>query len=191
MPRISLSGLPLAYSTTEKSNSRRQTKSMTSHSLRARSGSVVTGGPTKAILMEGFAFLMALARPWSPLQPTVEVKRTRKSKFLAISIVSSAETWCGGASRSFEPSSMPAGYASQTGYQYDSISRVAGQRELAPPSKFSKEGGLRNSVFSGMILLQFYHLVTGLRGFSGVSPVVVISGVPPPLPGDNSFILIC
>src|ERR1700722_6665000 len=103
-------------------------------------------------------------------------------------MVSSALTWWGGASRSLEPSSMPAGWASHTGYQYDSISRVAGQRELAPPSKFSKEGGFRNSVFSGMILTQFYHLVTGLRGFSGVPPVVrvkvghrlvVIPGVPP------------
>src|SRR4029453_8417605 len=42
---------------------------------------------------------------------------------------------------------MPAGYASQTGYQYDSISRVAGHRELAPPSYPSKLGGLRNNVF--------------------------------------------
>src|SRR5436190_11586816 len=42
---------------------------------------------------------------------------------------------------------MPAGYASHTGYQYDSISRVAGQRELAPPSYPSKLGGFRNSVF--------------------------------------------
>src|SRR5215467_13158701 len=50
---------------------------------------------------------------------------------------------------------MPAGYASQTGYQYDSISRVAGQRELAPPSKFSNDGGFRNNVFNGMYL-RFY-----------------------------------
>jgi hypothetical protein len=42
---------------------------------------------------------------------------------------------------------MPAGYASHTGYQYDSISRVAGHRELAPPSYPSKLGGFRNSVF--------------------------------------------
>jgi hypothetical protein len=57
---------------------------------------------------------------------------------------------------------MPAGYASHTGYQYDSISRVAGQRELAPPSKFSKEGGFRKSVFKGMgisLILTFHHLV--------------------------------
>src|SRR5271167_1838377 len=46
---------------------------------------------------------------------------------------------------------MPAGYASQTGYQYDSISRVAGQREPAPPSKFSNEGGFKNSVFNGIL----------------------------------------
>src|ERR1700683_1398570 len=65
-------------------------------------------------------------------------------------MVSSALTWWGGASRSLESSSMPAGKPSHTGYQYDSISRVAGQRELAPPSKFSKEGGFRNKVFSGI-----------------------------------------
>src|SRR6185437_5634617 len=48
---------------------------------------------------------------------------------------------------------MPAGYVSHTGYQYDSISRVAGQRELAPPSKFSNEGGFRKSVFRGIDIL--------------------------------------
>src|SRR3954462_14706999 len=65
-------------------------------------------------------------------------------------IVSSAVMWWGGASNRRAPSSMPVGYASQTGYQYDSISRVAGQRELAPPSKFSNDGGFRNSVFKGI-----------------------------------------
>src|SRR5438105_5143683 len=60
--------------------------------------------------------------------------------------------WCGGASTRRDPSNMPAGYVSHTGYQYDSISRVAGQRLLAPPSNFSKEGGLRNSVFKGVVI---------------------------------------
>src|SRR5271154_2170336 len=55
--------------------------------------------------------------------------------------------WCGGPSSKRLPSSIPAGYESQTGYQYDSISRVAGQREPAPPSNFSKLGGFRNRVF--------------------------------------------
>src|SRR5580658_5273612 len=55
--------------------------------------------------------------------------------------------WCGGPSSRRLPSSIPAGYVSQTGYQYDSISRVAGQREPAPPSNFSKLGGFRNNVF--------------------------------------------
>src|SRR5580698_6636091 len=55
--------------------------------------------------------------------------------------------WCGGPSRRRLPSSIPAGYVSQTGYQYDSISRVAGQREPAPPSNFSKLGGFKNNVF--------------------------------------------
>src|SRR5882757_10849138 len=155
---------------------------MAGHSFNERSGSVVTCGPTNAIFSLGFASFILVTSLMSPGNPGVDVNSTRNSYCLPSSIVSSADTWCGGASNSREPSSIPAGYASHTGYQYDSISRVAGQRELAPPSKFSKEGGLRNSVFSGMILLQFYHLVTGLRGFSGVSPVVVISGEPPHCP---------
>ena len=47
--------------------------------------------------------------------------------------------------------SIPHGTVEQTGYQYDSISRVAGQREPAPPSKFSNEGGFKNSVFDGIL----------------------------------------
>src|SRR2546427_13025214 len=60
---------------------------------------------------------------------------------------------CGDASTNRLPGISPAGYASQTGYQYDSISRVAGHRELAPPSKFSKLGGFNSNVFitSGII----------------------------------------
>src|SRR5205807_3955810 len=54
---------------------------------------------------------------------------------------------CGEASTNRLPGISPAGYASHTGYQYDSISRVAGHRELAPPSKFSKLGGFNNRVF--------------------------------------------
>src|SRR6266436_7963661 len=57
----------------------------------------------------------------------------------------------GEASSSLLPGIIPAGYVSQTGYQYDSISRVAGQREPAPPSKFSKEGGFKNRVFNGIL----------------------------------------
>src|SRR5215469_14787782 len=150
MPRMSESGEPLAYSTTEKSNSRRQTKSMAGHSCSERSGSVVTCGPTKAILSLGFASFIFPASRMSPGKPGVEVNNTRKSYCLPISMVSCAETWCGGASSNRDPSSIPAGYASHTGYQYDSISRVAGQRELAPPSKFSNDGGFRNKVFNGI-----------------------------------------
>src|SRR5277367_5862611 len=54
---------------------------------------------------------------------------------------------CGEASSKRLPGIIPAGYESQTGYQYDSISRVAGHRELAPPSKFSKLGGFNSKVF--------------------------------------------
>src|SRR5262245_3438409 len=64
-----------------------------------------------------------------------------------MSIVCCAVTLCGQASSSRLSSSIPAGYVSHTGYQYDSISRVAGQRELAPPSYPSKLGGFRNNVF--------------------------------------------
>src|SRR5262245_53994624 len=55
------------------------------------------------------------------------------------------------------PGIIPAGYDSHTGYQYDSISRVAGHRELAPPSKFSKLGGFNKIVFitSGILDPQF------------------------------------
>src|SRR5258708_40107849 len=75
--------------------------------------------------------------------------------------------WWGGASSRRAPSSMPVGYASQTGYQYDSISRVAGQREPAPPSKFSKEGGFKNSVFKGISESLSYHSqqITCCRGY--------------------------
>src|SRR5438270_1796503 len=84
-------------------------------------------------------------------------------------IVSSAVMWWGGASNRRAPSSMPVGYASQTGYQYDSISRVAGQREPAPPSKFSNEGGFRNSVFKGIVCVLLI-LAFG-QGYTGLNPV--------------------
>src|SRR6201993_3999897 len=76
-------------------------------------------------------------------------------------IVSSPETWCGGASSNRAPSSIPVGYASHTGYQKLSISRVAGQREPAPPSKFSNEGGLRNRVFRGIVGFLYFSIRTG------------------------------
>src|SRR5581483_6118834 len=82
-------------------------------------------------------------------------------------MVCCTETWCGGASSRRDPSSIPAGYASHTGYQYDSISRVAGQRELAPPSKFSNEGGFRRSVFRGIAILT----ILPVREFPGVIPL--------------------
>src|SRR6476660_4488087 len=128
---------------------------MALHSFSERSGRVVTCGPTKAIFRFGFASFILVTSLMSPGNPGVDVNSTRNSYCLPSSIVSSADTWCGGASSSREPSSIPAGYASHTGYQYDSISRVAGQRELAPPSKFSNDGGFRNNVFNGMSVLRF------------------------------------
>src|SRR5208337_97002 len=71
--------------------------------------------------------------------------------------------WCGGASSKRAPSSIPVGYASQTGYQYDSISRVAGQREPAPPSKFSNEGGFKNSVFNGISVSLYFSILANTQ----------------------------
>src|SRR5204863_6710137 len=96
-------------------------------------------------------------------------------------------TLWGDASSSLLPGIMPAGYVSQTGYQWDSISRVAGQRELAPPSKFSKLGGFNSKVFitSGILhpqpsrstlgRLVFWHLRLscnreGARVYAGLGP---------------------
>src|SRR6478752_10765704 len=130
---------------------------MALHSFSDRSGSVVTCGPTNAIFSLGFASFILVTSLMSPGNPGVEVKSTRNSYCLPSSMVSSALTWCGGASSRREPSSIPAGYASHTGYQYDSISRVAGQRELAPPSKFSNDGGFRNKVLRGIFVQGLYY----------------------------------
>src|ERR1041385_6457363 len=85
-------------------------------------------------------------------------------------MVSSPETWCAGASSNRDPSSIPGGKGSHTGYQNDSISRVAGQREPAPPSKFSKEGGFRNSVFKGIFVWSLYLSIESGRGRLVVPP---------------------
>src|ERR1051326_7350086 len=130
---------------------------MALHSFNDRSGSVVTCRPTNATFSLGFASFILVTSLMSPGNPGVDVNSTRKSYCLPSSIVSSALTWCGGASSSREPPSIPAGYASHTGYQYDSISRVAGQRELAPPSKFSNDGGFRNNVFKGIFVQRLYY----------------------------------
>src|SRR5215470_17943243 len=72
---------------------------------------------------------------------------------------------CGEASSKRLPGIIPAGYDSHTGYQYDSISRVAGHRELAPPSKFSKLGGFSRIVFntSGILHPQLVFLAILIR----------------------------
>src|SRR5271170_5961731 len=75
--------------------------------------------------------------------------------------------WCGGPSSRRLPGSIPAGYASHTGYQYDSISRVAGQREPAPPSKFSNDGGFRNSVFNGILGISILTLLDAAKDAIG------------------------
>src|SRR5277367_6292913 len=72
---------------------------------------------------------------------------------------------CGEASSKRLPGIIPAGYASHTGYQYDSISRVAGHRELAPPSKFSKLGGFSNNVLITSGILHPQKIVKSNSGF--------------------------
>src|ERR1700758_2221826 len=56
----------------------------------------------------------------------------------------------------------------RTGYQYDSISRVAGQRDPAPPSKFSNEGGFRNRVFRGIWVFNYFNIRRSGCGFRTV-----------------------
>src|SRR5712692_4871345 len=104
-------------------------------------------------------------------------------------------TLWGEASSSRLPGIIPAGYVSQTGYQYDSISRVAGHRELAPPSKFSKLGGFNSNVFitSGILhpqpslynLGRFRELGSALKARNGRSARTRIAR--PPQSVDNSL----
>src|SRR6266849_5009229 len=147
MLRISLSGLPCAYSTTEWSNSPRVTKSMSWLAFSVSSGLICPCGPTNAIFRLGFPSLILRISLTSLSNPTVDVNKIRNSYSLQISTVCCQFTLCGDASSSRLPGIIPAGYVNHTGYQYDSISRVAGHRELAPPSKFSKLGGFNNNVF--------------------------------------------
>src|SRR5262252_9256110 len=60
-------------------------------------------------------------------------------------------------------------WLSYPGYQKDSISRVAGQRELAPPSKFLKLGGFRRRVFitDCISILLYLRIKRGRRKFRG------------------------
>src|SRR6266849_2347527 len=147
MLRISLSGLPCAYSTTEWSNSPRVTKSMSWLAFSVSSGLICPCGPTNAIFRLGFPSLILRISLTSLSNPTVDVNKIRNSYSLQISTVCCQFTLCGDASSSRLPGIIPAGYVNQTGYQEDSISRVAGHRELAPPAKFSKLGGVNSNVF--------------------------------------------
>src|SRR5260370_114666 len=83
---------------------------------------------------------------------------------------------CGEASTNRLPGINPAGYVSHTGYQYDSISRVAGHRELAPPSKFSKLGGFNSNVF----------ITSGIR-----HPQLLLVEIVPPLNPQTLPPLLC
>src|SRR5437879_12610678 len=90
---------------------------------------------------------------------------------------------CGDASTNRLPGISPAGYASHTGYQYDSISRVAGHRELAPPSKFSKLGGFSNKVFitSGILHPQQLNRFRTWSSIAALAPAALRSAPEPPI----------
>src|SRR6266849_11215775 len=176
MLRISLSGLPCAHSTTESSNSPRVTKSMSSLAFKVSSGLMCPCGPTNAIFRLGFASLILRISLTSLSNPTVEVNKIRNSYSLQISTVCCQLTLCGDASSNRLPGIMPAGYVNHTGYQYDSISRVAGHRELAPPSKFSKLGGFNSNVF----------ITSGIR-----HPQLLLAEIVPPLSPQTLPPLLC
>ena len=94
-------------------------KSMALHSLqRLCSGSVVTCGPTKRDLQLG----IRLFHGRDQLDVAGEAGSAGEQHqelvlFADLDRLLRASTWCGGASSSREPSSIPAGYASHTGYQ--------------------------------------------------------------------------
>ncbi len=76
---------------------------------RVLSGSVVTGGPTKATWSFELTSFIISAIFTSTWKPGVDVYRTSSSKSLAISTVCSMEILCGGASTTLLSGSMPAG----------------------------------------------------------------------------------
>src|SRR5215471_12329193 len=95
---------------------------------------------------------------------------------------------CGEASSNRLPGIIPAGYDSHTGYQYDSISLVAGHRELAPPSKFSKLGGFNNKVFitSGILHPSVCMLrLSQLNSLESVVCPALRTGLPTLIPHTN------
>src|SRR5580700_10530130 len=113
-----------------------------------RSGCTATFGPTKPIMIAGFSALRASATFTSPAKVGELVCRTAISYSRASGRTSSRVRLAGEASTSLLPGTRAAGWASQVGYQYERISRLAWYLAPAPPSKPSKDGGLRNSVRS-------------------------------------------
>src|SRR4029077_6424367 len=51
------------------------------------------------------------------------MERRCEYRSLSVQVAPPADTWCGGAPGRVTPATIPAGSASHTGYQYDSISR--------------------------------------------------------------------
>jgi hypothetical protein len=78
--------------------------------LSARSGSVVTGGPTKVILMVRVGLLDGLGERVVAGPADGGGEEHQELVVLGdLDGLRSAETWCGGASSRREPSSRPAG----------------------------------------------------------------------------------
>src|SRR3984957_18728677 len=113
-----------------------------------RSGCTATFGPTKPIVTAGWSALSVSAIRTSPANVGELVCSTTRSCWRASGMMSGRVRPAGGASTSLLPGTRAAGWASQVGYQYERISRRAWYLAPAPPSKPSKDGGLRNSVRS-------------------------------------------
>jgi hypothetical protein len=129
-----------------KSNSSRATKSIAADACSEGPGCTATFAPTRPTVSDGLAALSASATFTSPGNVGELVCSTASSYSRAGRTTSSRDRPAGWASTSVLPGTIAAGCASQVGYQYDRISRLAWYRAPAPPSKPAYDGGLRKSV---------------------------------------------
>ncbi len=122
---MSFQGFSSATSTQVKSNSLRQTKSMTGASIRLLSDCTATLAPIMPIFSLGLATFSASAHFTSLSNEGTEVWITTMSKSFAWSVTCFRVMPAGGASISLEPGIIAAGWASQVGNQNERISRLA------------------------------------------------------------------
>src|SRR5215469_11252980 len=120
---------------------------MAFENFKACSGSTATCAPTKPIISFGFTSFIASAVLTSARNEGVLVWMKHSSNSLARGRTSSSLMFAAGASMSLLSGTMAAGWASQVGYQKERTSRRAWNRDPAPPSKPSNDGGFRNKLF--------------------------------------------